>query len=175
MHSWNIYMHMASMHWHGLFKLLHGFLVYISTGSLWLNMHSWTFLIDVVCESKYPILNEQMALMHDDVILCVACTSGRGLVVMIPKKYENTTAAAVKYFFSCQGTVCELRQWISSRKVQNWPAKEISIHFHVHVTSSCISAITSIISWHRRHEWRHSSLRMFCIFLTISFCKNFLL
>ena len=27
-----------------------------------------------------------MALMHDDVILCVAYTSGRGLVVIIPKK-----------------------------------------------------------------------------------------
>jgi len=51
-----------------------------------------------------------MALMHDDVILCVAYTSGRGLVVMIKKNMKNTTAAAVKNFFSCQGTVCELGQ-----------------------------------------------------------------
>jgi len=53
------------------------------------------------------------------------------------KNMKNTTAAAVKNFFSCQGTVCELGQWISSRKVQNWPAKEISFHHQASLSCSC--------------------------------------
>ena len=87
-----------------------------------------------------------MALMHDDVILCVAYTSGRGLVVMIPKKIWKTqlqllskiSSLAKEQFVSWDNEFQAERCKIDQQKKLAFTTKP---RFHVHVTSSCIRAI----------------------------------